>query len=84
MAQRKILHNLNYQAIMHPDDKKTVDWLNGLKVPYTTNWEFVREIARYPTDHNIREWYDIFMAGGKNDKTDIQKRTIQTFFITWW
>ena len=63
MAQRKILHNLDYRAIMHPDDKKTVDWLNGLKVPYTTNWEFVREIARYPTDHNIREWYDIFMAG---------------------
>lgn len=48
---------------MHPDDKNTVDWLNGLKVPYTTNWEFVREIARHPTDHNIREWYDIFMAG---------------------
>ena len=63
MAQRKILHNLDYRAIMHPDDKKTVDWLNGLKVPYTTNWEFVREIARHPTDHNIREWYDIFMAG---------------------
>ena len=63
MAQRKILHNLDYRAIMHSDDKKTVDWLNGLKVPYTTNWEFVREIARHPTDHNIREWYDIFMAG---------------------
>lgn len=63
MAQRKILHNLDYQAVMHPDDKKTVDWLNSLKVPYTTNWEFVREIARHPTDHNIREWYDIFMAG---------------------
>ena len=63
MAQRKILNNLDYQAIMHPDDKKTVDWLNSLKVPYTTNWEFVREIARHPTDHNIREWYDIFMAG---------------------
>lgn len=63
MAQRKILRNLDYQAIMHPDDKKTVDWLNGLKVPYTTNWEFVREIARHPADHNIREWYDIFMAG---------------------
>lgn len=63
MAQRKIWHSLDYQGIMHPDDKKTVDWLNGLKVPYTTNWEFVREIARHPTDHNIREWYDIFMAG---------------------
>lgn len=63
MTQRKILHNLDYQTIMYPDDKKTVDWLNGLKVPYTTNWEFVREIARHPTDHNIREWYDIFMAG---------------------
>ena len=63
MAQRKILHNLDYRAIMHPDDKKTVDWLNSLRVPYTTNWEFVREIARHPTDHNIREWYDIFMAG---------------------
>ena len=63
MTQRKILHNLDYQTIMYHDDKKTVDWLNGLKVPYTTNWEFVREIARHPTDHNIREWYDIFMAG---------------------
>lgn len=63
MAHRKILNNLDYQAIMHPDDKKTVDWLNSLKVPYTTNWEFVREIARHPTDHDIREWYDIFMAG---------------------
>jgi len=63
MAQRKILHNLDYRAIMHPDDKKTVDWLNSLRVPYTTNWEFVRDIARHPTDHNIREWYDIFMAG---------------------
>lgn len=63
MVQRKILHNLDYQAIMHPDDKKTVDWLNGLRVPYTTNWEFVRDIARHPTDHNIREWYEIFMAG---------------------
>ncbi len=63
MAHRKILNNLDYQAIMHPDDKKTVDWLNSLKVPYTTNWEFVREIARHPTDHNIRERYDIFMAG---------------------
>jgi len=63
MAHRKILNNLDYQAIMHPDDKKTVNWLNSLKVPYTTNWEFVREIARHPTDHNIREWYDIFMAG---------------------
>lgn len=63
MAQQKILHNLDYRAIMHPDDKKTVDWLNSLRVPYTTNWEFVRDIARHPTDHNIREWYDIFMAG---------------------
>ena len=63
MAQRKILHNLDYRAVMHPDDKKTVDWLNSLRVPYTTNWEFVRDIARHPTDHNIREWYDIFMAG---------------------
>jgi len=63
MTHRKILNNLDYQATMHPDDKKTVDWLNSLKVPYTTNWEFVREIARHPTDHNIREWYDIFMAG---------------------
>lgn len=63
MAQRKILHNLDYRAIMHPDDKKTVDWLNSLRVPYTTNWEFVRDIARHPTNHNIREWYDIFMAG---------------------
>lgn len=33
---------------MHPDDKKTVDWLNGLQVPYMSKWDFVREIAKHP------------------------------------
>ena len=63
MAYRKNLHNLDYASVMYPDDKKTIDWLNSLKVPYTTNWEFIRQIALHPTDHNLREWYDIFMAG---------------------
>ena len=63
MPHRKILHNLDYLAVMHPDDKKTIDWLNGLKVPYLSRWEFLREMAAHPTDHNLREWYEIFLAG---------------------
>lgn len=75
MLHPKVLHNLDYQVIMHPDDRKTIDWLNSLRVPYTTNWEFVREIARHPTNHNIREWYDIFMAG-------VEYYTFQDFLRT--
>lgn len=63
MAQRKILHDLDYASVMHPDDKKTIDWLNGLKVPYVSRLDFVREIARHPLDHDLKEWYEIFKAG---------------------
>lgn len=63
MAYRKILHNLDYSSVMYPDDKKTIDWLNSLKVPYKTSWEFVKAIATHPTDHNLKEWYEIFKAG---------------------
>ena len=61
----KLLRHIDYTSVMHPDDKSTVDWLNSLKVPYTTNWEFLRAIARNPTEHKIKEWYDIFKAGLK-------------------
>lgn len=63
MHDRKILHSIDYSSVMHPDDKKTVDWLNGLKVPYKSNMEFLRQIAKHPTDHSLKEWYDIFRAG---------------------
>jgi len=63
MTQRKILHNIDYQAVMHHDDKKTIDWLNGLKVPYVSRMDFIREIAKHPTDHNLKEWFEIFKAG---------------------
>lgn len=63
MARRKILQDLDYASVMHPDDKKTIDWLNGLKVPYVSRLDFVREIARHPLDHNLKEWFEIFKAG---------------------
>lgn len=63
MAHRKILHDLDYASVVHPDDKKTIDWLNGLKVPYVSRLDFVREIARHPLDHDLREWFEIFKAG---------------------
>ena len=63
MTYRKQLHNLDYASVMYPDDKKTTDWLNNLKVPYKTSWEFVKAIAQHPTDHNLKEWYEIFKAG---------------------
>lgn len=63
MMHRRILHNMDYQAIMHPDDKRIVDWLNSLKVPYVNRWEFWGEIAKHPKDHNLKEWYEIFKAG---------------------
>lgn len=63
MATRKVLHNIDFAAVRHPDDKKTVDWLNSLKVPYKSSWEFVRAIARNPLDHNLKEWFEIFKAG---------------------
>lgn len=63
MTHRKILHNLDYTSVMHPADKKTIDWLNGLKVPYVSSLDFVREIARHPLNHDLKEWYEIFKAG---------------------
>lgn len=63
MRNRKILHRLDYASVMHPDDKKTIDWLKGLKVPYLTKMDFLREIAKNPLNHNLKEWYEIFKAG---------------------
>lgn len=63
MANRKTLHIQDYHSIMHLEDRKTIDWLNGLQVPYRTKWQFVKHIATHPLDHNIKEWYEIFKAG---------------------
>lgn len=63
MPNRKILHNIDYQTVMYPDDKKTIAWLNGLKVPYKTNMDFVKNIALHPFDHSLKEWYAILKAG---------------------
>lgn len=63
MAYRKNLHNIDYSSVMYPDDKKTIDWLNSLKVPYVSRWDFAKQIALHPTDHNLKEWYEIFKAG---------------------
>lgn len=63
MADPKILHRIDFASVMHPDDKKTLSWLEGLRVPYKTNMEFLRAIATHPTDHNLKEWYNIFKAG---------------------
>lgn len=45
MPTRKVLHNIDFASVMHPDDRKTIGWLNGLQVPYRTNWQFLKEIA---------------------------------------
>lgn len=63
MDNRKILHHIDYTSVMHPDDRKTIEWLNSLKVPYKTSWDFVRAIARHPLEHDLKEWYEIFKAG---------------------
>lgn len=60
---RKVLRNIDYKSLMHPDDKKTINWLNGLRVPYLSNFEFISEIARHPLDHSIKDWYEIFKIG---------------------
>ena len=36
---RKRLSNIDFVSVMHPDDKKTIEMLNGLKIPYT-NYTF--------------------------------------------
>lgn len=63
MAYRKILPHLDYTSVMYPDDKKTIDWLNSLKVPYVSKWDFAKQIALHPRDHDLKEWYEIFKAG---------------------
>lgn len=60
---RKVLQHIDYQSLMHPDDQKTIKWLNGLKVPYVSKWDFAREIAKHPLDHSIKYWFEIFKAG---------------------
>lgn len=59
---RKRLRNIDFAAVMHPEDKKTVEWLNGLKVPDLSKWDFMREIAKNPLDHDLKTWYEIFKA----------------------
>lgn len=63
MDYRKILPHLDYTSVMYPDDKKTIDWLNSLKVPYVSKWDFAKQIALHPRDHDLKEWYEIFKAG---------------------
>lgn len=63
MNNRKVLLGLDYTTIMHPDDRKTIEWLNGLKVPYKTAKGFISALARNPSDHSLKEWYDLFKAG---------------------
>ena len=65
MPTRKVLHNIDFVSVMHHDDRKTIEWLNGLQVPYRTNWQFLKEIAMHPLEHNIKEWYEIFKAGAE-------------------
>lgn len=75
MAYRKNLHNIDYSSVMYPDDKKTIDWLNSLKVPYVSRWDFAKQIALHPRDHNLKEWYEIFKAG-------VEYYTFQDFLRT--
>lgn len=75
MANRKNLHNIDYSSVMYPDDKKTIDWLNSLKVPYVSKWDFAKQIALHPRDHNLKEWYEIFKAG-------VEYYTFQDFLRT--
>ncbi len=63
MNRRKVLLNLDYSSVMYPDDKKTIKWLNSLRVPYVSRWDFIRQIAKHPLDHTLKEWYNIFKAG---------------------
>lgn len=75
MAYRKNLRNLDYASVMYPDDKKTIDWLNSLKVPYVSRWEFAKQMALHPRDHDLKEWYEIFKAG-------VEYYTFQDFLRT--
>ena len=69
---RKRLHNIDFSSVMHPDDKKKVEWLNSLKVPYLSKWDFIREIAKHPLDHDLKTWYEIF-------KADVEYYTFKDF-----
>lgn len=55
MLNRKILRHLDYTSIMHPDDKKTIDWLTGIKIPFVdyTFQDFLRS-----TTSKYREAYN--------------------------
>lgn len=55
MAKRKILGHLDYASVMHPDDKKTIDRLNGIKAPFVdyTFQDFLRS-----TTSKYREAYN--------------------------
>ena len=75
MAYRKRLHHLDYTSVMYPDDKKTIDWLNSLKVPYVSKWDFAKQMALHPRDHDLKEWYEIFKAG-------VEYYTFQDFLRT--
>lgn len=63
MPTRKVLNNIDFASVMHPDDRKTIEWLNGLQVPYRTKFQFIKELAMHPLEHNLKEWYEIFKAG---------------------
>ena len=69
---RKRLENIEWPSVMHPDDRKKIEWLNGLCVPYVSKFDFIREIARHPLDHNLKAWYEIF-------KSDLKYYTFKDF-----
>lgn len=69
---RKRLANIDWSSVMHPDDRKTIEWLNGLHVPYVSKLDFIREIAKHPLDHDLKTWYEIF-------KSDLKYYTFKDF-----
>lgn len=69
---RKHLGNIDYASVMYCDDKKTIEWLNNLRVPYMSKWDFIREIAKHPLDHDLKTWYEIF-------KGDLKYYTFKDF-----
>lgn len=69
---RKRLANIDWSSVMHPDDRKRIEWLNGLQVPYVSKLDFVREMARHPMDHDLKTWYEIF-------KSDLRYYTFKDF-----
>jgi hypothetical protein len=63
MVKKKTFRHLDYSIVMHSEDKSTIEWLNGLKVPYVSKLDFLREITKHPMDRNLKEWFEIFKAG---------------------